>query len=1448
MGRRVKRSWLAAATAALLLPPAALGAGFDDPVSRDPSQQFGARPGALPTIPPATPTNVQRQDTPNDPQYDNAEFDTQQPADKRSTNLFDERFDLFGFPSALTETTARYKDPDDPNRGKAQVSGFNAAGAWKITRGDPNVNVAILDTGINWDDAALRNQVALNGAELPAPTGNDGNGILSVDDFKDDPKVKAITGAREPTAQDLINAYSDRVDDGGNGYIDDIAGWDFFDNDNDPQDTSSYFAAENHGSGRVGEVVEPSNDGKGALGVCPKCQFTPLRVWDTFVSDQNNFFTAALYAADNGVEVIEGADGGLYHSAFSERASQYVYEKGLAQVYSGDDLNTANHNFPANYNHTMLIEGTSADVKGIGKNAPAAQRGDPGFRAAAIEAARLAKVGTEAPVQTYFRSSNTAQFGGHSSISMEGATGSVNTGKGAGAVALVISAARQLNPPIYLSADESRELLEQTAEDVLPANTLGTGVPDPAQKGFDTHFGYGRANLGEAVREASARRIPPEASIGSPDWYAPLTGATAPVTGLAKARSGVGAGAFTWKLEYGVGLAPTSFTELRTGSSPTGQAVTDFGALPLAQIRAALAARNTFQDRDDPAGPLLDKSSRKLDPFQGQFTVQLTVTSSNGTVKKGVDRKVLTALPDGQSLRPGFPKRLGTGGEAPLRYADLDGDNTQELVLPTEDGLMHAFRPDGSELPGWPVKTRQGYVASGHGDAPGLKALKLETPSVEPLEPPRAPTVADLTGDGRPEVITTAGERIYVWKADGSELGGWPVRPDPGRLNCAVSEQKKAIKHPKCGFLASPAVARLDGRAGPLSIVVPGLDGRLRAYHSDGSEVPGFPVRLIDPDEVEKMTAESINQLAIGDLDNDGSDDIVAADNEVYGGAGGASPTGGDVGFGGALSTAPGTSSRVYAVHSAGNSAPGGKPFFPGWPIKLPGLIQDVLPLIGPGHDPALVKVGGEQQIVVSTTGGALTLFGVDGKARREMRQNGGGADGGALNLFESAAVGALIDPAKPDIVKYQIDLTQAANLLLVGQNAPYSHRIGAFDATSGETASPDFPVITDDYQFLSSSTVAKVDPASPANAQVLAGTGLGLLHAYDGVTGLDSPGFPKVTGGWLFAPAALSNDGRIASITREGYLFEWAQATPACQTEWPSFRHDQQATGNYDADGTPPAAPERVALAAIEGDRYKLTFRSPGDDAFCGTANRYVADIDGQALDLGKPVAGGADFAKEITLPAGATKVTIRAADGPVDGRSNLGAPASVDRAAAAPAPAPPASGSTGTTTPGPTGDRPGTPAGPGSGTPATGGGAVGGGSSPAGGGAGCTPGAPKVTFTGTRVRLTRSRAALRGNALDAVCKATAIRSVRVAVGLPKGHQRCAFLLPTGRLSKPRSCGKPLFLKARVRSTGARRAAWSVSLRGRLARGRYIVLGRATDAGGATGPARRAKLRPRVR
>src|SRR5436190_17803514 len=186
-------------------PPAGCG-GFENACSQETAQQF-------------TYGSVQRQDTPNDPNYDSSEPDTKQPAANRTSNFYEEDFDRFGFPSELTHNAVYAVGP---HAGKPQVAGFNAAGAWKAERGRADAVVAILDTGIVWDDTELREQIHLNTGELPYPEHSNGSscenydcngdGVVNVDDYAEDPRVSlSYSGRSGPggliTGQDLIHAF-----------------------------------------------------------------------------------------------------------------------------------------------------------------------------------------------------------------------------------------------------------------------------------------------------------------------------------------------------------------------------------------------------------------------------------------------------------------------------------------------------------------------------------------------------------------------------------------------------------------------------------------------------------------------------------------------------------------------------------------------------------------------------------------------------------------------------------------------------------------------------------------------------------------------------------------------------------------------------------------------------------------------------------------------------------------------------------------------------------------------------------------------------------------------------------------------------------------------------------------------------------------------------------------
>ena len=70
----------------------------------------------------------------------------------------------------------------------------------------------------------------------------------------------------------------------------------------------------------------------------------------------------------------------------------------------------------------------------------------------------------------------------------------------------------------------------------------------------------------------------------------------------------------------------------------------------------------------------------------------------------GEDRRQLYLHRD-RRCSPGWPKELrGDGDSSPL-LVDLEGDDRNDLIVATSDGWIHAYRPDGSEAPGWPVHT-----------------------------------------------------------------------------------------------------------------------------------------------------------------------------------------------------------------------------------------------------------------------------------------------------------------------------------------------------------------------------------------------------------------------------------------------------------------------------------------------------------------------------------------------------------------------------------------------------------------------------------------------------------------------------------------------------------------------------------------------------------------------
>ena len=127
--------------------------------------------------------------------------------------------------------------------------------AWRdYTDGRPDTVIAYVEGGINWHDRrrcragepgvhqpgraapslcglAVHHHVRRPG--LP-PTTSNGDGTFNVADYATDPRVTDRNGNGLHDPEDLIVAFSDGIDHDGNGYVDDISGWDFYDHQNDP--------------------------------------------------------------------------------------------------------------------------------------------------------------------------------------------------------------------------------------------------------------------------------------------------------------------------------------------------------------------------------------------------------------------------------------------------------------------------------------------------------------------------------------------------------------------------------------------------------------------------------------------------------------------------------------------------------------------------------------------------------------------------------------------------------------------------------------------------------------------------------------------------------------------------------------------------------------------------------------------------------------------------------------------------------------------------------------------------------------------------------------------------------------------------------------------------------------------------------------------------------------
>jgi len=202
-------------------------------------------------------------------------------------------------------------------------------------RCSPGVIVAVIDTGIDYTHPELASNLWINTGETGSWNGS----------------------------KDCRDKNCNNIDDDGNGFKDDLLGWDFV------HDVPLPYDSHGHGTHISGIIGAAAANGIGGTGVCPNVSIMPLKYYDNGSAGYNNLnntVRAIQYAVKMGAHIINYSGGGSDPSPAERKAIAEAQTTGILFVAAAGNEGRNNDRipyYPASYGFDNIISVASLNKK-----------------------------------------------------------------------------------------------------------------------------------------------------------------------------------------------------------------------------------------------------------------------------------------------------------------------------------------------------------------------------------------------------------------------------------------------------------------------------------------------------------------------------------------------------------------------------------------------------------------------------------------------------------------------------------------------------------------------------------------------------------------------------------------------------------------------------------------------------------------------------------------------------------------------------------------------------------------------------------------------------------------------------------------------------------------------------------------------------------------------------